>query len=390
MRITTALSSGTTRGVAAHRVLLVAPSPPPYGGIALQARLLERLLRADDQSVNLFPSNFSLPRWLRFIERIPAVRTAFRSALIWPKLWAQTRSAEVVHVMAASWLYFFLVVCPAVIVGRLLSKRVVINYRGGAAERFFQLYGPIVKPVFKLAHIITAPSLFLAEQIDRAFKLPVHVVPNILDRSAFRFRERSAIAPKFLVTRHLEEIYDVETVLRAFRAIQERYPDASLQIAGTGNQADQLRSLAALWNLRNVRFLGGVPHRELPVIYDQCDILLNASRIDNFPGALLEASAAGLVVVSTDAGGIPFIYRNEKSALLVNIGDWQALAAAAERLLRSPSLGRELAREAHELLRACDWEEVRMRLYSAYGFTAGNRQEQQSSEGATLIKAGGR
>ena len=90
--------------------------------------------------------------------------------------------------------------------------------------------------------------------------------------------------------------------------------------------------------------------------------------MDNFPGSLLEGSGAGLVVVSTAAGGIPFMFQHEKNALLVEPGDWNGLAAAVERVLQSPSLGATLAREAAELAQGCRWPEVRRSIYAAYGF----------------------
>ena len=356
--------------VTSSRVLLVAPMPPPYGGMALQAGKLVKLLRGEGVEISWFPSNFPFPRGLRFIDRFPGLRTALRFLLIWPKLWVEAGTAEVVHVLAASWTYFFLVVYPAVLTGRLRGKRVVLNYRGGEAGRFFRLFGWAAWPVFRLADSVTAPSEFLAKIIRERFYVSVSIVPNILDNRIFRYRSRSSIQPKLLVSRHLEKPYDIESVLRAFGRLQEQYPHASLWIAGTGSERERLFRLAGAWNLRNVEFLGHVEHRDLPAVYDQCDIYLNASRVDNFPGALLEASAAGLVMVSTGAGGIPFIYEHEKTALLVEPGDWQALAAAVQKVLQNPSLALELTTAGALLARACDWNEVRGPLYRAYGLPA--------------------
>jgi glycosyltransferase involved in cell wall biosynthesis len=162
----------------------------------------------------------------------------------------------------------------------------------------------------------------------------------------------------------------VESALKAFREVLAKHPEASLWIGGSGTQEDRLRGLASEWKLRNVRFLGQVAAEDLPAIYDQCDILLNASLVDNFPGALLEASAAGLAVVTTAAGGIPFIYTHQENALLVSPGDWRGLAQAVERVLADPALGRELTMNGAALARRCDWREVRKPLYESYGFTA--------------------
>lgn len=347
------------------RILLVAPSPPPYGGMALQARLLERLLRADGIPVVFAPSNFAFPRSLGWLD-VPLLRTLARALLIWGKLWRQAAEADVVHVLAASWWYFFLVVYPAVLVGRLRGKRVVLNYRGGEARVFFDRYGWLAAPVFRLASVITVPSQFLAGIIQKRFSVPVHIVSNILDTSAFCYRQRTTLQPKLLVTRHLEEIYDVESVLRAFREVQQEFPEASLWIAGTGSQKDRLHGLAADWDLRNVRFLGHVAHSDLPAIYDQCDLYVNASKVDNFPGALLEASAAGLAVVSTSAGGIGFIYDDRQTAFLVEPGDWRGLAGAVLRALRNPQEALEMTVRGVGLARACEWSEVRKSLLRAY------------------------
>jgi len=219
---------------------------------------------------------------------------------------------------------------------------------------------------FRAASVVTVPSEFLADVIRRRFKIPVVIVPNILDFSLFRYRQRTKCQPKLLVTRHLEKIYDIESILRAFQSVQAGHPDASLWIAGTGSQEEHLRSLVADFGLKSVRFLGHVGYEDLPAIYDQCDIAINASRVDNFPGALLEASAAGLPIISTCAGGIPFIYEHEKNALLLEPGDWRGLAAAVEKVLASPSLAMKLSVEAAAFVQKCAWSAVRRSLYQAY------------------------
>jgi len=361
---------------ASHRVLLIAPAPPPYGGIALQAQKLERLLREDGHRVVWIPSNLPFPNGLRVVEYIRGLRPLVRSVWMSIKLWGQVRQADVVHIMAASWTYFFLVAAPAVVLSRMRGKRVVLNYRGGEADRFFRWFGWIIKPIFKMATVVTTASEFLAEVIRTHFQISVRIVPNILDLAAFKYRQRTSLEPKMLLTRHLEKIYEVDSALKAFRKVQQRHPDASFWIAGTGSQEQYLRNLVSEWKLRNVRFLGHVAHEDLPAVCAQCDILLNASRVDNFPGALLEASAAGLVVVSTCAGGIPFIYRNGMNALLVQPGDWQALAEAVERVLHEPSLAHNLTLEAAALARKCEWKNVRSALYEAYGFVVERHQDE--------------
>jgi L-malate glycosyltransferase len=355
----------------ASDVLIVAPAPPPYGGMAIQAKLLEKLLIDDGLAVAFFPTNLRFPRPLQIVSRIMFARTLLRTILIWIRLWKYVKNSSVVHVFAASRVYFFAIVAPAVLYARIHHKRLVLNYRGGDARRFFKIWGWLARPVLSHADVVTAPSGFLANAIEASFQIPVTIVRNILKTTVFRFRERGYVEPKLLVTRHLESIYDVETALHAFRSLQQLYPEASLTIAGTGSQERRLRELVTLGQLNNVRFLGHVPHEHLAAIYDECHILLNSSRVDNFPGSLLEASGAGLVIVSTNAGGIPFMYTNEESALLSDPGDWRAMATNVQRVLESPALGRKLVKQARLLARQCDWAEVRRSLYGVYAFEDG-------------------
>jgi glycosyltransferase involved in cell wall biosynthesis len=357
----------TAAEITSLKVQLVGPVPPPYGGMALQALLLQRCLRQDGMIADLLGHNEPFWTALRFLERVPGLRTVLRALLFYFRFWKELRDKEIVHVLAASWVNFLLVVGPAVWMGRLRGKRVILNYRAGDADGFLRYLGWLVLPVFRAADVISTPSTFLAEVIHRRTGVPVSIVPNIVNLSLFRFRGRSPFRPKMLVTRHLELIYDVECVLRAFRIVQKTYPGASLYIAGTGSQESPLRNLVSEWKLEDVHFLGYLNHQDLANLYDQCDILLNGSRVDNFPGSLIEASAAGLVVVSTKAGGIPYMYENEKNALLVEVGDWSALASQVMRVLRDQDLAANLAAAGVQLSQQCEWQNVRRPLYSAYG-----------------------
>jgi glycosyltransferase involved in cell wall biosynthesis len=91
-----------------------------------------------------------------------------------------------------------------------------------------------------------------------------------------------------------------------------------------------------------VEFHGAMPHHEMPEWFDRADILVNSSRIDNMPHVLIEAFAAGLPVVTTPAGGIPYVVEDGRNGFWVEIDDPGALAAAVERLLVDPALVKRL------------------------------------------------
>jgi glycosyltransferase involved in cell wall biosynthesis len=106
----------------------------------------------------------------------------------------------------------------------------------------------------------------------------------------------------------------------------------------------------------------------MPALYDSADIYLSATSIDNMPSSITESMACGLNVVTTDGGGaIPYIMTNEVTGLIVGRDDYEALAAAAIRLLNDPELALKLARNAHESSKKFTWPHIRgewINLYS--------------------------
>ena len=130
-----------------------------------------------------------------------------------------------------------------------------------------------------------------------------------MDPDAVRYRRRDVLQPVFLSNRNFQSLYNIACVLRAFARIQEQRPEARLIVVGNGPEGERVHALARELSLRNVEFVGAVTPTEMGRYYDEADVYLNASDIDNMPNSIIEAFACGLPVVTTRAGGIPYIVR---------------------------------------------------------------------------------
>jgi glycosyltransferase involved in cell wall biosynthesis len=128
-------------------------------------------------------------------------------------------------------------------------------------------------------------------------------------------------------------------------------PETRLVVAGDGHLRSELAALAESCGVANrAIFLGDVPHSEIAGCLAQSDAFVLNSTYEGLPHVVLEAMAAGIPVIATDAGGTGEVVEHEATGLLVPVGDSAALQNAVERLWHDPALCRQLTANATALL----------------------------------------
>jgi glycosyltransferase involved in cell wall biosynthesis len=241
---------------------------------------------------------------------------------------------------------------------------VVLNYHSGEAEDHLRRWR--TARLARRFDRIVVPSAYL-QRVFASFGLDALAIHNFVNTESIPYRERQTPRPRFLSNRNLEPMYNVACSIRAFARIQSNIPEAELVVAGYGSQRAPLEALVAQLALRNVKFTGRVTQAEMARMLHEADILLNSPDIDNMPLSVLEAQAAGVAIVSTNTGGIPFIVENGVTGLLVNPRDDAGLAESAMRLLREPGLASGITRQAYEVCMASySWNAVRQQWIECY------------------------
>ena len=357
----------TAPGAVPLRVLIVAPSMDILGGQAVQAeRLMACLEKEPSLEIGFLPINPRGPGGLRKLQAIKYVRTLVTSLLYCATLLARVRQYDVVHTFSASYFSFVLAPTPAILIAKLFGRKVLLNYHSGEAADHLVRWSRTAIPTIRLADEIAVPSEYLVRVFAQQ-GLKARAIFNIIGTGSFRFRERQPLRPVFLSNRNLESHYGVDRVLRAFALIQKSFPEARLTVAGDGKERRALEELALELKLRHIEFSGQTPQDRVFAQYDAADIYLNGSEIDNQPLSLLEAFACGLPVVSTNAGGIPDIVTHERTGLMVQCDDYEAMARDAIRLLNDAALAARIASQAREECRKYSWESVRHQWLELYG-----------------------
>lgn len=348
------------------RVLILAPSLEFLGGQSRQAvRLMEGLSRESSLEFDFIPHTPRLPGMLRLLQKIKYMRSIVTTLYYCLILLARLGKYDVIHVFSASYFSYLMSAVPPILISKLYRKKVILNYRSGEAEDHLTRWPRTAAPIIRMADVNVVPSAYLVDVFER-FNIKAQAIFDVIEPEVFKFRERSPLQPFFLTTRLFEPLYNVGCVLRAFAIIQQRFPEARLTIAGEGWMQPELEQLARDLKLRNAQFVGRVPFEKMPELYDSADIYLNSPNLDNMPGSITESFACGVLVVTTNAGGIPYIVDHEETALMVACDDHEAMAAASIRLLEDQELARRMALQARQASYQWTWEEVRDKWVGLY------------------------
>ena len=348
------------------RVCIVVASLDILGGQAVAAmRLLEGLKQTDSIAAELIPINPRLPGAFSMLQRVKYVRTLVTFIYYIATLLIKLPHFDVAHVFSASNFSFLLAPAPAVLLSKMYRKRVVLNYHSGEAEEHLKNWRRTAIPILKLADRIIVPSGFLVDVFAK-FGIKAKAIYNTVDLSSFHYHSNRPLRPIIFANRNFEKHYNVACALRAFALVQQQLPQAQMIVAGNGSQRAELHALAEKLELKNVEFVGAVPPEAMPSLYTEADIYLNSSDVDNMPLSILEAFACGLAVVTTDAGGIPYIVKHNYNGLVVSCGDYQALSRGILWLLNNEDKAGQLIAQAQRDCQQYRWEAVALCWVSLY------------------------
>ncbi len=158
--------------------------------------------------------------------------------------------------------------------------------------------------------------------------------------------------------------YGPDILLRAFRTVVDKLPEARLVIAGEGEMTAQLQQLSKeLAVAEHVDFVGFVPNDQIFDFLARHHIMVMPSVMESesFGVAVLEASAAARPTIASRIGGVPEVLVHDHNGLLVPPNDVEQLAAAMldlahdrERCRRLGEQGRKLVQQRYTWTRSLD------------------------------------
>jgi len=220
-------------------------------------------------------------------------------------------------------------------------------------------YEPVVTFSINQSDAITSVSQNLREETYRNFPITkeVEVIPNFVDVARFNKKPfdafKKVLAPNgekiLLHASNFRKVKRVDDVIKVFVEVQKEIP-AKLLMVGDGPERPVVENLARnLGVADHVRFLG--KQDQMEEIMAVSDLFLLPSEYESFGLSALEAMAASVVVISSNAGGLPEIIQQDITGFMANVGDVSAMSSFAIGILKNEQRLQEMKDAAYQ--RAC-------------------------------------
>ncbi|UAY51411.1 N-acetyl-alpha-D-glucosaminyl L-malate synthase BshA [Ferruginibacter albus] len=203
-------------------------------------------------------------------------------------------------------------------------------------------YSPVVTFSMNESDIITAVSQNLKDETYKNFAIDkdIEVVHNFVDVKRFHKKPVDAfkklIAPdgeKIIVhASNFRKIKRVEDVVKAFLLINKQLP-SKLLLLGDGPERPYVESICRdCTGIERIKFLG--KQEQMEDIFPIADLFLLTSEYESFGLAALEAMAAEVPVIATNAGGLPEIVINGYNGFMSNVGDIEDMCSNTLKIFK--------------------------------------------------------
>lgn len=207
--------------------------------------------------------------------------------------------------------------------------------------------------------------------VSRYFPGEYRIIPNGVDvdfySSARPFPEYRDGKVNILFVGRLEPRKGAMYLLRAYAKLKPALPESRLIVCNWGPQLGGLRRFVRENGLQDVLFAGRVSDIDKARFLKTADIFCAPSTgQESFGIVLLEAMAAGLPIVASDIHGYKRVVQRDRTALLVEPKDPDALCGAIMRLASDPALRDRLGRAGAERAKEFDWEHVTRQIVEVY------------------------
>lgn len=208
-----------------------------------------------------------------------------------------------------------------------------------------KIWRPLLKAIFRQATCVNTCTEDQKRKVMSLGTTPekIRVLTLGVDTERYSFKDRQPLGHrgilKLVTTRRLEPVYNHSTIIEALTVLQSKNVDFQMTFVAGGGLLEKLKHQAEKAGLTDrVRFLGGVPKKEVVDILQSHDIFLSAPNRDGISVAQLEAMATGLFPIVSNIEVNADWIDHGVNGLLHEVGDADQLANCILEIRGNPEL----------------------------------------------------
>jgi len=234
-------------------------------------------------------------------------------------------------------------------------------------------YKPAVTFSINKSDVVTCVSESLKKDTLSSFviKQEIEVIPNFIDTSLYEMSGpcmRPQIAPngEKIITHisNMRKVKRIPDVIEVFHRINREEPSILLML-GEGPEREKAEQQAReLGILDHVRFLGKT--NEVYKLLCMSDLFLLPSETESFGLVALEAMAAKVPVISSNAGGLPEVNIHGETGYLADVGDVASMAKLGLSILQDEALHEKFSKQAYQRALEFSIKEIVPKYEAAY------------------------
>jgi len=246
------------------------------------------------------------------------------------------------------------------------GTRVVLGARGAASHWYerraiARLFAIEEAAQIRFADVVTSVDHYYADALfPRKYRSKYRVIPNGVDIGLFA---PASTDPGRVVTfvGRLTRDRGIDVFLAAVERL--RGADCRFRVVGDGPLRQWFLAKVAAQALP-IEWVGGVPHEQMPTVYQASYLVVNPSPVEGIGNITLEAMACGRCVIRAASRYAEFAIRDGVNGMLFPRGDPDGLANRIKEGLSDPDLVGRLGREARATVLQKFSQEVEARAYS--------------------------
>lgn len=239
---------------------------------------------------------------------------------------------------------------------------------------------PYTKSILKYIDCFTAVSDPAAQYLRQLSKVDVHLIPNGIDLTKYKPDASAKYdKPTIFYIGRLEKRKGVKYLIKAFKLLQQKMPDAQLLIGGTGPDKEKLETLVKEQEISNVQFLGYLEDAEKIRLMQKADVFCSPALYgESFGIVLLEAMACGTPVVAGANPGYQTVLKGTGEIGIVNSKDASDFARRLEIFLTNQDFKTMWQAWAKTYVKQFDYRHIVDQYEALYKDACKNRRDKSA------------